>query len=211
MFAAAGEPVEHVMLLDAPIHPGALTPGLQLQRRLRQISAIRRGLRGHRGLAALRYAVRELRAAGSALRVRFGGAPGPGITDLMGLPPLLRQVHVACERAFMTYRPERYAGPVLLLHATRRDEREADPLPLWRRLVLLLEVEDIQARHLGLIEDPAVVEVAAALNRRLMASPLDAVESRPPPPLACPSGDLASNPTATQTLVHASGTPSGAD
>jgi acetoacetyl-CoA synthetase len=171
LFAAAGEPVEHVMLLDPPIHPGALPPGLQLQRRLRQIAAIRRGLRGHRGLPALHYALRELRGVVRALRVRLGGTPGPGITDMMDLPPLLWQVHTACEQAFMAYRPESYAGRVLLVHATLRDEREADPLPLWRRLVPLLEVENVEARHLALVEQPAVAQVAAALNRRLMASP----------------------------------------
>jgi len=51
-------------------------------------------------------------------------------------------------------------------------------------LVPLLEVEDIEVRHLGLIEHPAVVQVAAALNRRLTASPLDAEDDEPPPPFA---------------------------
>jgi acetoacetyl-CoA synthetase len=193
LFAVAGEAIEHVILLDPPIHPGALPPGLQLQRRLRQIGAIRSGLRRHRGLPALHYVARELHGVFSALRVRFGGAPGPGITDMMDLPPSLRQVHLACEQAFMTYRPESYAGPVLLLHATRRDEREVDPLPLWRRLVPLLEVEDIEAPHLGLIEDPAVVQVARALNRRLMASPLDAAKCQPPPPLVVAANVVAAN------------------
>jgi acetoacetyl-CoA synthetase len=171
LFAAVGEPIENVMLLDPHIHPGALPPRLQLQRRLRQIGVIRSGLRGHRGV-------------GSALRERFGGAPAPGITDMMDLPPSLHRVHLACEQAYNTYRPESYAGPVLLVHAARQHERQADPLPLWRRLVPLLEVEDIEVRHLGLIEHPAVVQVAAALNRRLTASPLDAEDDEPPPPFA---------------------------
>lgn len=192
LFAAAGEPIEHVMLLDPPIHPGALPPDLQIQRRLRQIAAIRSALRGRRGLPALHYALRELRRAVGSLRVRFGGEPVSGITDMMNLPPSLRQVHLACEQAFIDYRPESYAGPVLLLHATHRDVRQVDPLSVWRRLVPLLEVEEIKAPHLGLIEDPAVVQVAAALNRRLMASPLDATE-KPPPLHAVPAAHAREN------------------
>jgi len=96
LFAAAGEPVENVMLLDPPIHPGALPPRLQLQRRLRQIGVIRSGLRGHRGLPAL----------------------------------LCHRRCIGCtSRVSRRTTPTAHAGPVLLVHAARRHERQAIRCP----------------------------------------------------------------------------------
>jgi len=84
------------------------------------------------------------------------------------LPPLLKQVRDAAVLAFVKYKPRWYAGRVVLLCAASRAAGIPDPLPTWKSVARGgLEVVVIPSDHLGLIQEPAVRQLAVALDRYL--------------------------------------------
>ena len=166
-FTAAGEWMEQVALLDTAIHPRFLPFGMRLRLRFGQLRLIRQGMRGRRIPVALRYLAREACNLIARTRVRFGRSSALSFGDALKVPSHMQRVRDACGAAFIAYRPPRYAGEVLLVRASDRTARDADPLPIWCRLAARVEVEDIPGAHHALIEEPAVGRVADALARRL--------------------------------------------
>jgi thioesterase domain-containing protein len=80
-------------------------------------------------------------------------------------------------RACPEYRPQSWAGPMLLLRATRRPH-EAGPAPDWSCFVAgPLEVVDLDCTHLNLVA-PEMAPSVAAIVARALASVV-----RPPLPL----------------------------
>lgn len=166
----AGEKLEHVVLLDAAIHPRFLPLRARIRRRMHLFRLIHQGMRGRRKLAALRYAVREVRHLVDGVRLRLG-AQEVHLGDKVHLPPELERVRAAFGAAFISYRPRRYDGTLLFIRASERPAKDADPLPLWTSIAAHVEVEEIPGNHYALIEEPAVERVAATLLRRFGADP----------------------------------------
>ena len=67
--------------------------------------------------------------------------------------------------ALHAYRPQPYAGPVLLVRAARRGGA-TDTLG-WGTLAAALEVAPLDATHSGLLVEPALGELARLLRARL--------------------------------------------
>jgi acetoacetyl-CoA synthetase len=81
---------------------------------------------------------------------------------------VLNQVREAAMVAFAKYRPRRYPGPVVLLRAASRTPWICDPLPTWKHVARGgLDVVLIPSDHLGLVHEPAVRQLALALDRCL--------------------------------------------
>ena len=166
--AGLGEQIEQVALLDTAIHPRFLPFRTRVRLRLRQLRLIYQGMRGREFRVGMQYLGRELRRAFDGLRLRIGTTTSTFSTgDPLQLPSHLQRVRDACGAAFISYRPPRYGGEVLLVRASERPRNEADPLPMWRHVALRVEVEDVTGTHYTLIEAPAVDRVADALGRRL--------------------------------------------
>jgi acetoacetyl-CoA synthetase len=164
----SGETIERVALLDTAIHPRFMPFRMRLRLRARQFRLIHQGMRGREIRVALRYLARELRRMFEGLLLRFGKTSSSlAFGDPLQLPSHLQRVRDACGAAFIAYRPPRYEGEVLLVRASERTGREADPLPMWRRVAARVEVEDVPGSHYALFADPAVDRVADALGRRL--------------------------------------------
>jgi thioesterase domain-containing protein len=87
---------------------------------------------------------------------------------LSDMPPVFRQVRLGTRKAFIRYRPQPYAGKVVLFRALERTRDWCDGLPLWQRLATNgLEVRPIPSNHLKLIAEPAASILAAALTECL--------------------------------------------
>jgi acetoacetyl-CoA synthetase len=158
---ARGENVEFLGLIDTDVAEHALPSGawanLQWDRLRRRWRAFRYD-RDHR---------------------RFLRDLGPGIVrnwrrllrqrDEGRLPlDVLNPVREAGVMAFVKYKPRPYSGRVVFFHAATRTDRLCDPLPTWRKVARGgLDVVSIPSDHMGLIQEPAVEQLAAALDRYL--------------------------------------------
>jgi len=94
-------------------------------------------------------------------------------------------VREAAVLAFASYKPRRYAGRVVLFRAASRPAGVYDPLPTWKSVARGgLDVVVIPSDHLGLIQEPAVRQLAVALDRHL--EPLASLQEsvRPERPIA---------------------------
>jgi hypothetical protein len=97
------------------------------------------------------------------------------------LPPSLNEVREAALVAFAKYKPRRYAGRAVLLRAASRTAWVCDPLPTWQQVARGgLDVVLIPSDHLGLIQEPAVRQLALALDHCLEPQePAAPVSKRP--------------------------------
>jgi thioesterase domain-containing protein/acyl carrier protein len=105
-------------------------------------------------------------------RLQAAGVAPPGM-DVELLRRLL-EVQKGIQRARRVYRPARYDGPITLLRAQetlRQIEQGAvdgDPALGWASLARGgLEVVDVPGDHIGMLTEPHVCRVAAALQRCL--------------------------------------------
>jgi acetoacetyl-CoA synthetase len=85
------------------------------------------------------------------------------------LPPLMLKVREAMRVAMTRYRPQAYFGSkIVFLRAQIPQDGRGNPLPLWQRIARAgLMVIDIPGDHNGLVLEPNVAHVAAALNEVL--------------------------------------------
>ena len=161
-----GEDVGFLGLIDTDVPEHALPLGawLSLQRDRLQ--------RHWGGFRSGRDPWRSLRDHGNGIArtwLRLRRRPErPRWQDEVPLPPLLSDVRDAAIMAFAKYKPRRYAGRVVLLRAASRRAWICDPLPTWKHVARGgLDVMLIPSDHLGLIQEPAVRQLAAALDRCL--------------------------------------------
>jgi acetoacetyl-CoA synthetase len=168
---ARGETVEFLGLIDTNVPEHALPLGAWAGLKWRQLRRDWREFRSDRDRG------RSLRPYGDAigrvwlrlqvwLRLR---RPAEVRWPLdIRLSPLLKQVREAAILAFVKYKPRRYAGRVVLFRAASRAAGVSDPLPTWKSVARGgLDVVVIPSDHLGLIQEPAVRQLAAALDRYL--------------------------------------------
>jgi acetoacetyl-CoA synthetase len=168
---ARGETVEFLGLIDTNVPEHALPLGAWAGLKWRQLRRDWREFRSDRDRG------RSLRPYGDAigrvwfrLRVwlRLRRQPEVRWPLDVRLPPLLKQVREAAVVAFAKYKPRRYAGRVVLFRAASRAAGVSDPLPTWKSVARGgLDVVVIPSDHLGLIQEPAVRQLAAALDRYL--------------------------------------------
>jgi acetoacetyl-CoA synthetase len=158
-----GEDVGFLGLIDTDVPEHALPLGawLSLQR-----DRLRRHWRDFRSDRDPWRSLRDRRDGIARIWVRLRRRPDrTGWQDEMPLPPLLNEVRDAAVMAFAKYKPRRYAGRVVLLRAASRSAWICDPLPTWKRVARGgLDVVLIPSDHLGLIQEPAVRHLAAALD-----------------------------------------------
>jgi acetoacetyl-CoA synthetase len=163
---ARGEAVEFLGLIDTdvPEHALPLGPwvGLQWDR-------LRRHWHEFRSYRDRGQSSRHSSDAIGRVWLRLKRQPDQGRWHVdMRLPPLLNQVREAAIVAFAKYKPRRYAGRVVLLRAASRTAWVCDPLPTWKHVARGgLDVVLIPSDHLGLVQEPAVRQLALALDRCL--------------------------------------------
>jgi len=170
---AAGEPVELVGLLDSPA-TGRHSAPLWARARFhaRQLRAQGPGYLGERLRAR-----REGRAAGEValqldpVQARPDGRPAVrsgAMVEAERLRGLRQQLFL---EAMRRYDAPPYDGRVVLIRASQPvvgDELLADAVEAWSRLTSgRLLVSTVPGDHLGILRPPAVLELAAALQRAL--------------------------------------------
>jgi acetoacetyl-CoA synthetase len=189
LLLARGEAVSFLGLIDTDVHEGALPLrawlAFEAARLHRHWRELRRSARD--GLADFLRARRD--GIIDRLRIIRGQAPRRRWEDEEALAPVLLRVRDAARVAFAHYRPRPYPGRVALFRAAERLTWFCDPLPVWRCVAGggLDEVE-IAASHLGLVNQPGLGLLAAAVDRCLaeadasspLASPADARMAFPP-------------------------------
>lgn len=168
---ARGETVEFLGLIDTFVPEHALPLAARASLKWRQLRRDWRELRSgrDRGRSARRHAEAIglfWRRLPAWLRLRRPTQTRWPLDPR--LPPRLRQVREAAILAFGKYRPRRYAGRVVLFRAASRAPGFPDPLPTWKRVARGgLDTVSIPSDHLGLIQEPAVWQLAAGLDRYL--------------------------------------------
>lgn len=163
---AAGEEIELLALIDAPMHrrylPALARARFRLSRAgraLRRLTAREPGERLPHPWRALRK-WQEWRRERHAMAAAMGGALPP-------LPPRRRAICEANVRAVHLYEPRRYPGRVLFLQAETHSTHWADPVPAWRRWCDRLELHRVPGDHASMLQPPDVAAVAAHLDRCL--------------------------------------------
>ncbi|HEY3778291.1 MAG TPA: amino acid adenylation domain-containing protein [Rhizomicrobium sp.] len=78
-----------------------------------------------------------------------------------------REMWRICVREFFAYRPRRFAGRISVFNLAEGAFDLCDPLPLWRRLALGVDVFTISGTHGTIMDDPNVNGLALQLNRCL--------------------------------------------
>jgi acetoacetyl-CoA synthetase len=164
-----GESIEVLCLVDSYVHEQCLPLGA----RLRYYGAyVRSQLKRLRGvpIAQLPDYLRE-RLAGAAdlVRMHAGHIALQPESHNAALPPLMLKVREAMRVAMTRYRPQAYFGSkIVFLRAQIPQDGRGNPLPLWQRIARAgLMVIDIPGDHNGLVLEPNVAHVAAALNEVL--------------------------------------------
>ena len=171
MLQARGETVEFLGLINTVVPEHALPLGARARLKWRRLRRDWREFRsdGDRGPSARRYAD----AIGwfwvrIPVWLRLRRPPEVRWPFDPRLPPLLKQVRDAAVLAFVKYKPRRYAGRLVLLRAASRAAGVPNPLPTWKSVARGgLDVVLIPSDHLGLIQEPAVRQLAVALDRYL--------------------------------------------
>jgi len=168
---ARGETVEFLGLIDTNVPEHALPLGAWTRLQWDRLRRHRREFRSDRDRGRFsRYYGDAIGRVWIRLQVwlRLRSRPEVRWPLDIRLPPLLKQVREAAVLAFVKYKPRRYAGRVVLFRAASRDAGDSDPLPTWKHVARGgLDVVEIPSDHLGLIQEPAVRQLAAALDRHL--------------------------------------------
>src|SRR4051812_25966316 len=159
-----GEPIEFVGLVDTGVQDGALPLVPWLRFRLERLTHFR-----HRsealGIAGLFKRVwtklwRQPQHT-SILRV------DPNTNEHTNLPPVLRQVRIACEKAFDDYTPPRHPLAVTFFRSPERHPYFCDLLIVWRRKARSVRVIDMPGNHTTMMLEPNVSTLAAEIARCL--------------------------------------------
>ena len=135
---------------------------------------------------AERFAARDLRQnlrylwTTGSVTVRFGWhrllrATGIRRTDFHGYEsPLIEQMVATSDAALKRYQPGRLSGTLTLIRGTRVPDlvglSYADPHNGWAGVADRIDVYPVDADHLGLFDEPAVGQTAAALDRAIAAA-----------------------------------------
>ena len=165
MLQARGETVEFLGLIDTNVPEHALPLGAWTRLRWDRLRRHWREFRsdGDHGRFSRHYG-----DATGRVWLRLRRRPEVRWPLDIRLPPLLKQVREAAVLAFVKYKPRRYDGRVVLFRADSRAAGVSDPLPTWKSVARGgLDVVVIPSDHLGLIQEPAVRQLAAALDRHL--------------------------------------------
>lgn len=161
-----GEPIEVLCVVDSYVHEQCLPLGA----RTRYYGAYVRSQLGRLRtvpIAQLPDYLRQ-RVAGvtDLVRMHSGHIALQPESHNAALPPLMLKVREAMRVAMTRYRPQAYFGSkILFLRAEVPQVGRGNPLPLWSRIARAgLTVIDIPGDHNGLVLEPNVAHVAAALN-----------------------------------------------
>jgi acetoacetyl-CoA synthetase len=169
-----GESVDFLGLIDTDVQDGALPLKEWLRFRLAR-------------LVHLRQRTESLGAAGALKRFwekarhlpRHHGATRTELEDgaHMNLPPVLRQVRLACEHALAAYNPPRYAQIVTFFRSPERPPYFCDPLIVWRRRAQSVRVIELPGSHITMMLEPHVSaladEIANCLDPTASFAPFD--------------------------------------
>jgi acetoacetyl-CoA synthetase len=153
----AGETVDFLGLVDTDVQAGALPLTKWLSFRLERLMHLKRrtaGLGAARSLMRFWERRRQTPHQHETLRTEIEGA-----VDL-NLPPILRQVRTACERAFATYKPSSYPGKLVFFRSPERRPYFCDPLIVWRWKAASVQVIDVPGSHTTMILEPNVTALA---------------------------------------------------
>ena len=91
----------------------------------------------------------------------------PDTSAHTNLPPILRQVRIACERAFADYKPPRHMAHVTFFRSPERRPYFCDPLIVWQRKAASVTIIDVPGDHGMMMLEPNVAVLAAEVARCL--------------------------------------------
>ena len=167
---ADGRTVPLVVLFDTWNHgyPRPVTGLPWVRQHARRLAS--RGIAGN-----VRYAWTTGRGQAGLLWHRLLKSAGVRQTDFfMYESPLIEQMVAASDSAIRQYRPAHLDGTVTLVRATRVPDliglSYADPHNGWAGVANRIDVHPVDADHLGLFDEPAVRQTAAALDAAIAAA-----------------------------------------
>jgi acetoacetyl-CoA synthetase len=164
-----GERIELVCVVDSYVHERCLPIGAWMKHYGRCAGDQLNRLRAVHAAQLPIYLRQRLAGAADLVRMRAGHLARRPERHNAGLPPLMLRVREAMRVAMTRYRPKPYRGSrIVFLRAQIPLPGRGDPLPLWHRIARAgLTVTDIPGDHNGLVLEPNVAHVAAALSDAL--------------------------------------------
>ncbi len=102
--------------------------------------------------------------------------------DSLSLPPAIKAVREACAVAEQRYKPQAYAGPIVLFRASEKALRGLDdPQGGWRKYASEgFEVHEIDGDHGNILNEPQVRQLAVQLRARLRMAQSESVQREAP-------------------------------
>ncbi|MBA3564920.1 MAG: amino acid adenylation domain-containing protein [Gammaproteobacteria bacterium] len=172
----AGEEVALLVLLDCGVPPRILS--LPDRLRYRALSLLKR----HGGRLLSRPEVRSRLRQVRRLHTE-GRLDDPSSAAARTFWKIHRRMMQACKVALRTYDPGYYRGPAVLVRMSRKPRHfpalhaALKSLLRWGMVIPDLEVLELEGRHLMLIEEPVVGDLAAFLRPRLAAGRNDRMDA----------------------------------
>jgi len=165
---ADGNEIALLALIDSYVHPDHWPRGIRLTvlgQRIRN----RLTLAGKQNVGeSAHYLVWRARQAAARAKMQAAGQRPSRFGDVWGLPPALRRVREANERALLEHRQAFYEGRIDFIRAMTNLWYPPDPRPLWQHLARTLDVVSVPGEHLELVDRqaPAVAAALSAMLRR---------------------------------------------
>ena len=163
-----GNEVALLALIDSYVLPDHWPRGIRLTvlgQRIRN----RLKLAGKQNVAeTAHYLIWRARQAATRAKMQAAGQRPSRFGDVWGLPPALRRVREASERALLEHRQAFYDGRIDFIRATTNLWYPPDPRPLWQHLARTLNIVTVPGEHLELVDRhaPAVAAALSAMLRR---------------------------------------------